>query len=277
MLVAHRPADPWLSEGASATAASSPARLGIPSVPVVAERIMLERDLALVELTGARLLVDQITCAGALESLKRGRGAGVQGRGQRLDQPPVVQRDRHRRLAHLRQARPAAARRGRPSGPDRRGRASGLIDVIVSAHAPAPAEDKRLPFDQAAPGAVGLETLLPPLLTLHHEDGLPLLDLLRTVTSARPSCMGLTPGVLSPRARRPIWCSRPLRPDRHRRRKLISKSKNSPFDGRRLQGKVHRDLRRRPTRLRGALTRRGRIIGNCGFLTREVMIHTLWL
>src|SRR6185437_3433158 len=62
--------------------------------------------------------------------------------------------------------------------------ASGLISVVVSAHAPAPAEDKRLPYDEAAAGAVGLETLLPGLLTLHHEGRVPLIDLIRTVTSA---------------------------------------------------------------------------------------------
>ena len=76
-LVAHRPADPYLSAGAAATEGEFAPRLGLPGAPVVAERIMLERDLALAEITGARLLVDQITCADALESLERGRKKGV--------------------------------------------------------------------------------------------------------------------------------------------------------------------------------------------------------
>ena len=52
---------------------------------------------------------------------------------------------------------------------------SGLVDIVVSAHAPAPAEDKRLPFEEAAPGSIGLETLLPALLSLHHDGRAPLL------------------------------------------------------------------------------------------------------
>src|SRR5258705_482315 len=77
VLVAHRPADPWLSAGAAASEGEFASRMGLPSVPAIAEKIMLERDLALVELTGARLLVDQITTAAALESLKRARDQGL--------------------------------------------------------------------------------------------------------------------------------------------------------------------------------------------------------
>ena len=77
LLVSHRPADPWLSKGAAATEGEFAARLGLPSAPVAAERIMLERDLALAELTGARLMVDQITCIDALESLARAKARGV--------------------------------------------------------------------------------------------------------------------------------------------------------------------------------------------------------
>ncbi|MFW8695273.1 amidohydrolase family protein, partial [Mesorhizobium japonicum] len=73
----------------------------------------------------------------------------------------------------------------------------GLIDVITSAHTPAPAEDKRRPFAEAAPGAIGLETLLPAALTLHHEDGLDLLDVLRPVTQGPAGLLGLVAGVLA--------------------------------------------------------------------------------
>ena len=65
----------------------------------------------------------------------------------------------------------------------------GLIDVITSAHAPAPAEDKRRPFSEATPGAIGLETLLPAALTLHHEAGLVLLDVLRPLTTGPASLL----------------------------------------------------------------------------------------
>ena len=72
-LIACRPADPWLSEGAVATSGELATRLGLPSAPAIAERIQLERDLALVEQTGVRFLVDQISTEGALEVLGRPR------------------------------------------------------------------------------------------------------------------------------------------------------------------------------------------------------------
>jgi dihydroorotase len=77
MLVAHRPADPWLSEGTAATSGEFAGRMGLPSAPPEAEKIMLERDLALVEMTGARFLADQVTTACALESLERGKRRGL--------------------------------------------------------------------------------------------------------------------------------------------------------------------------------------------------------
>src|SRR5690606_5775391 len=150
-LVAHRPADPWLAAGAAATSGELAGRLGLPSVPVIAEKIMLERDLALVELTGARLIVDQVTTACALESLERGKAKGLPVTATtsinhlsfneidigdyrtfcKLDPPLRAESDRQAVIEALR---------------------SGLIDIVVSAHAPAPAEDKRLPYDEAAPG-----------------------------------------------------------------------------------------------------------------------------
>ncbi|MDB5450627.1 MAG: hypothetical protein JWQ52_1755, partial [Phenylobacterium sp.] len=109
-------------------------------------------------------------------------------------------------------------------------------------HAPAPAEDKRLPYDEAAPGAVGLQTLLPALLAFHHEERIPLIDLIRSVTCAPADLLGLPAGRLAKGAPADlVLCdlNAPLVIDAD---KLVSKSKNSPFDGRRLQGKVLQTL-----------------------------------
>jgi len=239
--VAHRPADPWLSTGAAATAGEFAARMGLPSAPAVAEKIMLERDLALVELTGARLIVDQLTTAQALETLKRAQDKGLPVTATtsinhlsfneidigdyrtfcKLDPPLRSEDDRQAMIEAV---------------------ASGLIPIIVSAHAPAPAEDKRLPYDEAAPGAVGLQTLLPALLAFHHEGRIPLLDLIRTVTCAPADLLGLPAGRLAKGAPADlVLCdlSAPIVIDAD---KLLSKSKNSPFDGRSLQGKVLRTV-----------------------------------
>jgi dihydroorotase len=239
--VAHRPADPWLSGGAAASEGEFAARMGLPSVPAVAEKIMLERDLALVELTGARLIVDQITTAQALESLSRGvaRGLPVTATTSinhmsfneidigdyrtfcKLDPPLRSEDDRQAVIDAV---------------------ASGLIKVIVSAHAPAPAEDKRLPYDEAAPGAVGLQTLLAALLAFHHEGRIPLIDLIRTVTSAPADLLGLACGRIAKGAPADLVLADLNAPVVIDADKLLSKSKNSPFDGRRLQGKVLRTV-----------------------------------
>jgi len=241
VLVAHRPADPWLSSGAAASEGEFASRMGLPSVPAIAEKIMLERDLALVELTGARLLVDQLTTEAALESFRRGRDRGL----------PVVATTSINHLSFneidigdyrtfCKVEPPLRSEDDRQAVIE--AVASGLIQIIVSAHAPAPAEDKRLPYDEAAPGAVGLQTLLPALLMFHHEGRIPLIDLIRAVTSAPADLLGLPAGRLAKGAPADlVLCdlNAPLVIDAD---KLLSKSKNSPFDGRRLQGKVLRTV-----------------------------------
>lgn len=240
-LIAHRPADPYLTAGAVATSGELSGRLGLPAAPAVAERIMLERDLALAELTGATLLVDQITTEGSLASLKRAKERGVKVFASasinhlsfneldigdyrtfyRLDPPLRTEADRLALIDAV---------------------ASGLVDVVTSAHTPAPAEDKRLPFAEAAPGAVGLETLLPALLSLHHENELPLVRLFEAAALKPAKLLGLSCGRIAKGAPADLLLIDIGAPVSIDASKLLSKSKNSPFDGRRLQGKVMRTL-----------------------------------
>jgi dihydroorotase len=240
-LVSCRPADPHLSAGAAATEGELAGRLGLPSAPAIAERIMLERDLALAELTGVRLLVDQVTTADSLEALARAKDRGVKVAAtcsvnhlsfNEIDigdyrtfyklNPPLRREDD--RLALI------------------DGLTSGMVDIVVSAHAPAPAEDKRLPYDEAAPGAVGLETLLAAMLILHHDRKVPLVELLRPVTCSPADLVGLKAGRLAKGAPADLVLFDLDAPVLIDADQLISKSKNSPFDGRSLQGKVLRTV-----------------------------------
>ena len=236
-LVAHRPADPYLSQGACATDGEFAAWLGLPSAPAIAERITLERDLALCELTGARLLLDQLTTGDSCARLAAAKGRGVPASATasinhltfneldigdyrtfyRLDPPLRCEDDRQALIDAV---------------------ASGLIEAVTSAHTPAPAEDKRLPFTEAAPGAVGLETLLPALLTLHHEGRCELPALIRAVTLGPARLLGLDAGRLAPGAPADLALVDMGAPRLIDAAKLASKAKNSPFDGRRLQGEV---------------------------------------
>ena len=236
-LVSHRPADPWLTEGASATESEFAGRMGLAAEPVAAETIMLERDIALVQLTGSRLMVDQISAAEPLASLDRARARGLPILATasinhlsfneldigdyrtfcKLIPPLRGEEDRKALVAAV---------------------ASGLVDIVVSAHAPAPPEDKRLPFDEAAPGAIGLETLLPALLSLHHDGRAGLPELIAAVTVKPARLLGLDVGRLTKGAPADlVLCDveAPIVVDAAR---LMSRSKNSPFDGRRLQGRV---------------------------------------
>lgn len=239
--VAHRPADPWLSAGAVASEGEFAARMGLPSVPAIAERIMLERDLALVELTGAPFIVDQITTAAAMESLGRGldRGLPVTATTS-INHLSFNEIDIGDYRTFCKVDPPLRSEDDRQAVID--AVASGLIQVIVSAHAPAPAEDKRLPYDEAAPGAVGLQTLLAALLAFHHDGRIPLIDLIRTVTSAPAKVLDLPGGRLAKGAPADLVIYDLNAPVVIQADKLISKSKNSPFDGRRLQGKVMRTV-----------------------------------
>jgi len=239
--VAHRPADPWLTTGAAATSGELAGRLGLPSAPAVAERIMLERDLLMAEQTGGQLIVDQITTAGSLESLQRAKARGVKATATasinhlsfneldigdyrtfyRLDPPLRTEADRQALLEAV---------------------GSGLVEVLVSAHTPAPAEDKRLPFAEAAPGAIGLQTLLPAMIALHLDDGPPLLDLVRAATLAPARLIGLAAGRLTRGAPADLVLCDVEAPFVINAEDLASKSKNSPFDRRRLQGQVRRTV-----------------------------------
>jgi dihydroorotase len=237
MLVSHRPVDPWLAAGACVTESEFAGRLGLPSEPVAAETIMLERDLILADLTGARLMVDQISAAAPLASLERAKRKGVQVVAtasinhltfneldigdyrtfSKLTPPLRAEEDRQALIAAV---------------------ASGLVDIVVSAHAPAPPEEKRLPYDEAAPGSVGLETLLPALLSLYHEGHAPLARLIETVTLAPARALGLPAGRLAEGAPADLVLCDLFAPHIVDAAALTSKSKNSAFDGRRLQGRV---------------------------------------
>lgn len=236
-LIAHRPADPHLTRGAAATEGEFAARLGLPSAPAVAERIMLERDLALAELTGGRLLVDQVTTADSLDALERGRRKGLEvAASVSINHLSFNELDVGDYRTFFKLNPPLRPESDRQALID--AVSTGAVEIIVSAHAPAPAEDKRLPFDEAAPGAVGLETFLPALLSFYHEGRIELLDLIRAVTLAPAQLLGLRAGRIAPGAPADLVLVDTDAPVVIDAQGLISKSKNSPFDGRRLQGQV---------------------------------------
>jgi len=235
------PQEPILSDGAAVTSGKFASLRGLPAVSPLAERMGLERDLALVGATKVRYHADQISAAAALPALERAKAdgldvtAGVSIHHLTLNEldvgdyrtffkvkPPLRSEDD-------RQAMVAAV-------------ASGLIDIICSMHTPQDEESKRLPFEQAASGAVGLETILPAALRLFHSGQLDLPTLFRAMSLNPAKRLGLDGGRMSKGAPADLVLFDPHAPFILNRETLRSKSKNTPFDGQRMQGKVLRSF-----------------------------------
>ncbi len=236
LIVGHAQ-EPGLSAGAATTSGKFASLKGLPGVSPMAERIGLDRDLALVEMTGARWHVDQLTTARSLAPLARAKSdgldvtAGISIHHLTLNEfdvgdyrtffkftPPL--RSEEDRLAMVQAV------------------ADGLIDVIGSFHTPADEESKRLPFEEAASGAVGLQTLLPAALRLFHAGHLDLPTLFRALALNPARRLGLPEGRLGEGAPADLVLFNPDTPFVLDRFALLSKSKNTPFDGARLEGKV---------------------------------------
>lgn len=236
LIVGHAQ-EPGLSAGAATTSGKFASLKGLPGVSPMAERIGLDRDLALVEMTGARWHVDQLTTVRSLAPLARAKSdgldvtAGISIHHLTLNEfdvgdyrtffkftPPL--RSEEDRLAMVQAV------------------ADGLIDVIGSFHTPADEESKRLPFEEAASGAVGLQTLLPAALRLFHAGHLDLPTLFRALALNPARRLGLPQGRLGEGAPADLVLFNPDTPFVLDRFALLSKSKNTPFDGARLEGKV---------------------------------------
>jgi len=236
-LVVGHPQEPALSRGAAATSGKFAALRGLPAVSAMAERIGLERDLALVEMTGARYHADQITTAAALHALQRAKAAGLDvSAGVSVHHVTLNEFDLGDYRTFFRLTPPLRAEDDRKAVVA--ALAEGLIEVLCSMHTPADEESKRLPFAEAAPGAVGLETLLPAALRLWHSGDLTLVQLFRALALNPARRLGLPVGRLAVGAPADLVLFDPDAPFVLDRFALRSKSRNTPFDGARMQGRV---------------------------------------
>ncbi len=236
-LVVHHPQEPALSAGASATSGAFASRLGLPSVPAIAERMMLARDLALVEATRARYHADQLSTAAALGPLARAKEAGLDvTAGVSIHHLTLNEYDIADYRSFFRLAPPLRPEQDRVAMVE--ALASGLLDIVVSSHLPWDEEAKRLPFEVAATGAVGLETILPACLRLVHAGQIRLAVLFERLSLAPARRLGLPGGRLAAGAPADLVLFDPDAPFVLDRAALRSKSKNTPFDRARLQGRV---------------------------------------
>ncbi len=236
-LIVGHPQEPGLSRGAAASKGKFASLYGIPDVSPLAELMGLERDLALVSMTGGRYHADQITTAAALPALRRARQAGLDvTAGISIHHLTLNEFDIGDYRTFFRFTPPLRSEDDRLAMVQ--AVADGEIDVIASFHTPQDEESKRLPFAEAAPGAVGLQTLLPAALRLYHQGGLDLSGLFRAMSLNPARRLGLDGGRLALDAPADLVLFDADAPFVLDRFALESKSKNTPFDGARMQGRV---------------------------------------
>ncbi len=212
-------------------------RLGLSGVPAVAEVMTVERDLRLVELTGGAYHAAHLSTGEAVEAIRRAKARGLP---VTCDTAPHYFLLNETAVGDYR----TFAKVSPPlrSEDDRKavleGIVDGTIDAIASDHAPHDQEAKRVPFNAAEPGIVGLESLLPLSLELVHKEQMTLLELLRRLGAGPAGILGLRGGELAKGGPGDLVLFDPERPWRLDPESFRSKSKNSPFEGHPVQGKV---------------------------------------
>jgi len=240
-LVSHHTEDPFLSQTASMNSGEVAARLGLPGVPKAAETIVLERDVRLVEMTGGRYHAATISCAESLDVIRSAKARKLSVTcGVSINHLTLNENDIGPYRTFFKVRPPLRSNEDRAAMI--RGVAAGDIDVIVSSHDPQDADDKRRPFAEATDGAVGLETLLPAALRLYHSGELTLLTIFKALSLNPARLLGLPGGHLAKGAVADLILVDLDTPWVLNKDELRSRSKNTPFDESKLQGRVLRTL-----------------------------------
>lgn len=236
-LIVHHTEDPYLSKGAAMNSGERATRLGLTGVHRLAETIVVERDVRLVELTGGRYHAATISCAESLDAIRQAKQKKLPVTcGVSINHLTLNENDIGPYRTFLKVRPPLRSESDRAQMV--RGVANGDIDVIVSAHDPQDVDVKRHPFAEAADGAIGLETLLAAALRLHHNSEIPLLPLLKAMTVNPARLLGLKSGRLEKGASADLIVVDLGQPWVVDKVQLKSRSKNSPFDESKMQGRV---------------------------------------
>ena len=242
MVVVSHAEDRGLTAGAIATEGETATRLGLPAAPACAESIAIARDIALARISGARLHIRIVSTAEGFALIRSAKADGLPvtcGTSPaylflndsavsdfrtfaRLSPPLRSEADRQATIAAV---------------------ADGIVDVITSSHDPRGPEDKRLPFEDAAPGLAGAETLLALSLNLVREGHIALPALMCLLAANPARLLGLDAGQLAPGAPADLIFIDADTPWRVDARKMAAAAGNTPFDGLPVQGRVRRVMK----------------------------------
>lgn len=236
-LICHYTEDPDLRGNGVMNEGEVASRLGLPGIPKLAETIMLARDMRLVIDTNARYHAATISCADSLELIRRSKGNGLKvSAGVSINHLTLNENDVGPYRTFCKVRPPLRSEEDRMAMVE--GLRDGTIDVIVSSHDPKDAEGKRQPFEEAAYGAIGVETLLPAALRLYHNEEIDLMRLLRSMTINPANILGLETGRIAKGAPADLCLFDLTTPWIIDRDELQSRAKNSAFDEARVQGRA---------------------------------------
>jgi dihydroorotase len=240
-LIVHHTEDPDLVGEGVMNEGEFAARLGLVGVPTAAETVMLERDIRLVALAQSRYHAASVTCAESLDVLRRAKDAGLPvTAAASINHLTLNEIDVGSYRTFCKVTPPLRREVDRKALAE--ALASGLIDVIMSDHNPQDVETKRLPFAEAAPGAIGIETMLAASLRLVHGGDITLPALIKAMSTRPAELLGLAGGTLRPGSPADVVVFDPDAPWVLDRDDLKSKCKNTPFDEARLTGRVIRTI-----------------------------------
>ncbi|MEM0984902.1 MAG: dihydroorotase [Pseudomonadota bacterium] len=241
VLIASRPDTPALRGNGVMNSGGFAARLGLSGIPKEAEWIGAARDILLAEVTGCRLLLDQVSTPRTLDLVADAKARGVNVYASVAAHHLFFnEMDVGDYLTYCKVNPPFRSEADRLALVE--GVKAGVIDAVVSAHDPQPPETKRLPISEASFGAAGLETTLSAMMSLVEAGHLSLLEALKPLTVTPADLIGRQQGRLAVGAPADLILFDPFAPWKCKREHLRSRSTNSPFDGRLLQGQVMRTI-----------------------------------
>ena len=237
VLVMQHPEDYELSKNRCINEGEISTRLGLQGIPYIAEKIIVERDLSLLEEYPCRYHISQLSSAKSVEVIKKYKNNNLKfSSGVSINNLSLNENDIGDFKTFLKISPPLRKEEDRKALIQ--GIKNDLIDVIVSDHKPEDEESKRLPFAQAAEGSIGIETLLPLCLELYHNDSLPLKKIIETITYNPAKILKIDKGTLKVGKDADLCIFDLDQPWKVDVSKLKSKSKNAAIEDRNLQGKV---------------------------------------